>query len=104
MYIRVTKNSKGQGYYHLVESYREGGKVKQKVLLSLGKVEDNRLEDLISAIGKHKDVFTALEAAKSLEIEDTYILGPLLAIQHIFTRFGIEKLLLSIASQHPPGD
>lgn len=101
MYIRITKNNKGQSYYHLVESFREGGKVRQKVLLSLGKVEDNRLEELIAAIGKHKDVLTALEAAKSLEIEDTYILGPLLVLQHIFKRFGIEQLLLDIASQHP---
>lgn len=101
MYIRTTKNSKGQSYYHLVESYREGGKVKQRVLLSLGKVEDNRLEELISAIGKHKDVVTALEAAKSLEIEDTYVLGPLLTIQHIFKHFGIGKLLSAIAAQHP---
>jgi hypothetical protein len=101
MYIRVTKNSNGQGYYHLVESYRENGKVKQKVLLSLGKIEDNRLDELISAIGKHKDVLTALEAAKSLEIENTYVLGPLLVLQHIFTRFGIEKLLSAIAKQHP---
>jgi transposase len=100
MYIRITKNSRGQGYYHLVESYRENGKVKQKVLLSLGKVEENRLEELITAIGKHKDVLTALEAAKSLEVDDTYILGPLLVFQHIFKRFGIEKLLSTIASQH----
>lgn len=101
MYIRITKNNKGQSYYHLVESFREEGKVKQKVLLSLGKVEDNRLEELIAAIGKHKDIVTALEAAKSLEIEDTYILGPLLVLQHIFKRFGIQKLLLDIASKHP---
>lgn len=71
------------------------------MLLSLGRVEENRLDELISAISKHKDVITALEAAKSLEIEDTYILGPLLAIEHIFTRFGIRKFLLSIAQQHP---
>lgn len=101
MYIRITKNSKGQSYYHLVESYRENGKVKQKVLLSLDKVEDNRLEELITAIGKHKDVLTALEAAKSLEIDDTYILGPLIVIQHIFKQFGIGKLLSEIASRHP---
>ena len=101
MYIRIKKNSKRQGYYHLVESYREQGKVKQKVLLSLGKVEDNRLDGLISAISKHKDLITALEAAKSLEIKDTYILGPLLALQHVFARFGVKKLLSTIASQHP---
>src|SRR3972149_1135857 len=101
MFIRITTNRKGQGYYHLVESYRDQGKVKQRILLSLGKVGEDRLDDLISAISRHKDVLTALDAAKSLEIEDTYILGPLLILQHIFARFGIQPLLAKIAAQHP---
>ena len=101
MYIRTTTNSKGQSYYHLVESYRENGKVKQKVLLSLGRVGEDKLDDLISAISKHKDVITVLEAAKSIEIENTYILGPLLVLQHVFKCFGIDKVLSAITSQHP---
>ena len=100
MFIRITTNSKGQGYYHLVESYRDQGKVRQRILLSLGKVGEDRLDDLISAISRHKDVLTALDAAKSLEIEDTYILGPLLILQHVFARFGIKPLLAKIARQH----
>lgn len=101
MFIKITTNRKGQSYYHLVESYRNQGKVKQRTLLSLGKVGEDRLDELVSAIGRHKDVITALEAAKSLDIEDTYILGPLLALQHIFSFFGIDRLLTEIAAQHP---
>lgn len=100
MFIRVTTNRKGQSYYHLVESYRDQGKVRQRTLLSLGKVEENRLDELVSAISKHKDVLTALEAAKTIEIDDTYILGPLLVLQHIFTRFGIGSILSGITTQH----
>lgn len=100
MFIRITTNSKGQSYYHLVESYRDQGKVRQRILLSLGKVGEDRLDDLILAISRHKDVLTALDAAKSLEIEDTYILGPLLILQHVFARFGIKPLLAKIAGQH----
>jgi transposase len=100
MYIKVTTNKKGQKYYHLVESYREQGKVKQRLLMSLGKVGEDQIEDLISAISRHKDVLSALEAAKSLEIEDTYILGPVLALQHIFTHFGIKSLCSEIAAKH----
>jgi len=44
MYIKITKNAKGQAYYHLVESYRHNGKVKQRTLMSLGKVDDNRIQ------------------------------------------------------------
>jgi hypothetical protein len=43
MYIKITKNAKGQTYYHLVESYRHNGKVKQRTLMFLGKVDDNRI-------------------------------------------------------------
>lgn len=100
MYIRITKNRNGQAYYHLVESYRDQGKVRQRILLSLGKVGEDGLDKLIAAIGKHKDVLTAVEAAKSLDIEDTYILGPLLAVQHIFHLFGIDRILRRIAAKH----
>src|SRR5436305_14749484 len=101
MYIRITTNRQGQAYYHLVESYRENGKVRQRTLLSLGRVGEDRLDDLIAAIGKHKDVISTLEAAKSVAIDDTYILGPLLVLQHMFTRFGIATLLDSIVHKHP---
>lgn len=101
MYIRVTTNKRGQAYYHLVESYRENGKVRQRKLLSLGKVGEDRLDDLIAAIGKHKDVMSALEAAKCVAIDDTYILGPVLVLQQIFTRFGITDQLNHIVSRHP---
>lgn len=100
MFIRITKNRNGQAYYHLVESYRDEGKVKQRTLLSLGKVGEDGLDKLIAAIGKHKDILTAVEAAKSLDIEDTYILGPLLAVQHIFHLFGIDQILHRIAAKH----
>ena len=96
MYIRTTTNRQGQAYYHLVESYRENGKVRQRKLLSLGRVGEDRLDELITAIGKHKDVISTLEAAKSVDIDDTYILGPLLILQHIFAQFGIPALLDNI--------
>ena len=40
MYIRITKNAKGQAYYHPVESYSHKGKVKQRTLMSFGKADD----------------------------------------------------------------
>lgn len=101
MFIKITTNKSGQSYYHLVESYRDGQKVRQRTLLSLGKVGEDRLDELITAISRHKNVLTAMEAAKSLEIEDTYILGPLLVLQHIFSLFGIDRILNDIAALHP---
>lgn len=101
MYIKITKNSQGQAYYHLVESHRVNGKPKQRTLLSLGKVGEDRLDELISAISKHKEVFGILDLAKSISVEDTYILGPLLILEQMFERFGIYELLNEIVLKHP---
>lgn len=100
MFIKITKNKRGCPYYHLVESYRDQGKVRQRTLLSLGKVGEDGLDKLIAAISKHKDVLTATEAIKSVDIEDTYVLGPLLAVQHVFCLFKIDRILREIAKTH----
>ena len=39
MFIRIIK-SKNHEYIKIVENYREDGKVKQRVVANLGKVED----------------------------------------------------------------
>ena len=68
MFIKITKNAKGASYYHLVESYREKGKVKQRTLLSLGKVEDGKLKDLADALSKHLDTTHIFDIAKSIDV------------------------------------
>ena len=101
MYIKITKNQAGQAYYHLVESYRDGGKVRQRTLLSLGKVGEDRLDELIAAIARHRDVASWVEMAKRISVEATTILGPLLAIRQMFARFGIDEVLSSLCRAHP---
>jgi hypothetical protein len=78
MFIKITKNKNGTAYYHLVESYRDEGKVKQRTLLSLGRVDEGKLEQLAEAISKHTDKLSVFNLAKDIDIKDTYILGPLL--------------------------
>lgn len=73
MFIKLTKNQRGEGYYHLVESYREDGKVKQRTLLSLGKVEDGKLEQLSVLLSKYTQTKQIIELSKSIDVKDTYI-------------------------------
>ena len=101
MFIKVTKNSSGQSYYHLVESYRECGKVKQRTLLALGRAGEDRMEEVVAAIARHKEIFTILELAKSISVENTYILGPLLILQRMFETSGIDGVLKSVSNKHP---
>ena len=101
MFIKTTTNSAGQTYYHLVESYRLNGKVKHRTLLSLGKAGEDRMDELIAAISRHKEILTLLELAKSIDVKDTYILGPLLVLERLFEKSGLNPILESITARHP---
>lgn len=101
MYIKVTKNQRGEAYHHLVESYRENGKVRQRTLLSLGRVEDGKVLELAEAVAKHVDMMTVLEAAKSVDVREAYVLGPLLVLDKMMETLGINKLLSRIQDAHP---
>jgi len=101
MYIRVTSNNKGQRYFHLVESCRIEGKPRQRVLLSLGRVEDNQLDALAKSIAKFTKQVRLIDLAKDVSIEDTYILGPLLVLEQLFESLGIKTILDGICVSHP---
>jgi transposase len=100
MFIKITKNQRGEGYYHLVESYREEGKVKQRTLLSLGKVEEGKLEQLSVALSKFTKTKQIIELSKSVDVKDTYILGPVLLLDRIYENLGIRTVLEQIQKQH----
>lgn len=101
MFIKTTTNSQGQSYYHLVESYRDKGTVRHRTLLALGKAGEDRLDDLVTAIAKHKQIFTILELAKAISIEETFILGPLLVLERLFEKSGIRQILADLSQKHP---
>lgn len=100
MYIRTTKNQRGESYYHLVESYRQDGQVKQRTLLSLGKVGEGKIEVLAEAISKHIDTTKLFAMIKDVDIKDTYILGPLLVLERMVDVLGINSCLAKISQEH----
>ena len=100
MYIRTTKNQRGHSYYHLVEAYRQDGKVKQRTLMSLGRVEDNRIEELATAISKHLETINIFNLSKEIDVSDTYILGPLLVLDRMLETLGIKAVLQNVLLQH----
>jgi len=100
MYIRITKNKRGDAYYHLVESFRQDGKVKQRTLLSLGRVEDNKLEQLSKAISKHLDTIHVLDLAKHVDVNNAYIYGSLMVLDRLMESLGINVVISEIAAAH----
>src|SRR3990167_8710064 len=69
--------------------------------MSLGRAGEDRMDDVISAIGKYKDVLTLIDLAKNISIADTFILGPLLVLERMFEQSGIDRVLTKIAEKHP---
>ena len=100
MFIKITKNSRGVGYYHLVESFRKNGKVKQRTLLSLGRAEEGKLEALANALSKHVETNIIFDLAKAIDIKDTYILGPLLVLERMMDSLGIHHILEVVKAKH----
>ena len=101
VHIRTVRDSKGQAYYQLVESFRQNGQVKKRILLSLGKVENHKIDELSQAIARHRNQLTAIDRAGSIDVKETFILGPLLVVEGLFRKLGINALLEGIQKQHP---
>lgn len=104
MYIKVTKNSVGQAYYHLVESYWSEGKSRQRTLISLGRVGEGgeeKLDELAAAISKHRETLTVTQLAKEISVNETFILGPLLILERLFELTGINEVIAEVIRKHP---
>lgn len=100
MFIRITRNRKGDAYYHLVESYRDQGKVRQRLLLALGRVEDGMLEKVAAALNKHLDTIQVLDLAKHIDIESAYVYGSLMVLDRLMEQLGINQVIETIVQQH----
>lgn len=100
MFVRVTKNKKGDAYYHLVESFRDHGKVRQRLVLALGRVEDGMLEKVAAALNKQLDTIQVLDLAKHIDIENAYVYGSLLVLDRLMEQLGINQVIENINQQH----
>ena len=76
-----------------MESYRENGKVRQRTLLSLGRTDEGKLEQLAKALEKHTALITAEQLAEQLSVDKTFILGPLLILQRLFEKTGVNEAI-----------
>ena len=101
MFIKRTKNSRGQIYYHIAESYWKDGKSHHRTLISLGRAKEPRLEEILKLINRHLDVVSATQLTKEIDVKNTFILGPLLIIEALFKQLGLYELLEELKEKHP---
>lgn len=98
MFVRV-KNSHGYKYLQIVESKREGKKVKQRVLSTLGQVDalraSGKIDDLTRSLAKFSSFRAVLDAHRegSIQAHRTLSIGPTLVFDRLWQELGIDAAL-----------
>ncbi|PNR93995.1 hypothetical protein X924_07170, partial [Petrotoga sp. 9PWA.NaAc.5.4] len=70
IFLRTVKNNEGKQYLRIVESYRENGKTKQKIIANLGRVDLISVKEAENIIRKLEEIFGIKEGLKIEEIEE----------------------------------
>jgi transposase len=97
MFVRSIKVPSSSGVVHeyvrVVESVRENGRVKQKVVLNLGRRDT--LLTLLPLLQRflHGDAAPPLEHDGPLQVLDASTWGPVLVVRHFFQQLGLWPLL-----------
>jgi len=97
------KAAKGGNYLQLVESYREGRRVRQRVLLTLGRAEEmersGRMDALLASAARFARKSLVLSAHERGEapVVSTVSIGAALAFERLWTETGIREILKEAA-------
>ena len=95
MFVRE-KTARGHRYLYLVESVREGGRVRQEIVRALGRKDvllaSGELDRLIASIARHSERAMILSDMEAGRLACTRIGGPLL-FGRLWERLGIGEVL-----------
>jgi hypothetical protein len=98
MFVRE-KVARGHRYLYLVESIREGGRVRQQIVRALGRkdalLESGDLDRLIASLARHSERAMILSDMEAGQIACTRIGGPLL-FGRLWERLGIPEVLADL--------
>ena len=100
---RSDRNGTSYEYLQIVRSYREGGKVRQQVIASLGRrealVASGELDGLLRSLAKFSDNLRVMEAVRTsgLAARTARQWGPALVFGRLWDRQGLPDLLGQLA-------
>jgi transposase len=98
MFVRV-KKTHGYKYLQIVESIREGNKVKQRVLTTLGQLDalssSGKIDALVHSLAKFSSTLQIISAHRegSLQAHQSLSIGPALVFERLWHRLGIDEVL-----------
>ena len=98
MFVRI-KNSHGYKYLQIVESKREGKKVKQRVLTTLGQLDalsaSGKIDDLTRSLAKFSSLRAVIDAHRqgTIQAHRTLAIGPALVFERLWQQLGIDEVI-----------
>jgi hypothetical protein len=98
VFVRV-KKSHGYNYLQIVESKREGKKVKQRVLTTLGQLDalnaSGKIDDLTRSLAKFSSIKTIIDAHRqgAIQAHRSLSLGPALVFERLWQQLGIKEAI-----------
>ena len=105
MYISVNRNTKGVAYLQIARSYREGGKVKREVLLSLGRLDvlqaTGQIDALVKSLSRFATRQKLIDLSKDVSVSQVYHLGAAHVVSKMMERLGLKRMLERLAAEHP---
>jgi hypothetical protein len=110
MFVRARRSVQGGvtcEYLQIVRSYREGSKVRQQVLATLGRrdalTSSGELDGLLRSLGRFSEKLQVVEAVRAdgLRARTSRVWGPALVFGRLWERQGVGGLLKSLATGRP---
>src|SRR5271157_4540960 len=98
MFVRI-KKTKGYRYLQIVESRREGKKISQRVLATLGQVDElttsGKIDDLTQSMAKFASKLQVIDAHRkgTIQAHRTVSLGPALVFERLWHQLGIDEVI-----------
>jgi hypothetical protein len=96
-------------YLQIVESYREGPKVRQRVLATLGRVDDlvasGQLDGLLRSLSRFSERLRVVEAVRTsgLSAQTAKAWGPALVFGRLWQRQGLPSILTALSADRKFG-
>src|ERR1019366_8966622 len=106
MFVRI-KKSHGYKYLQIVESKREGKKVKQRVLTTLGQLDalsaSGKIDDLTRSLAKFSSIRTIIDAHRegTIQAHRTLSIGPALVFDRLWQQLGIKEAIEGQVAARP---
>ena len=96
MFVRLKKTGSYQ-YLQIVQTYREGKKVKQRVISTLGRLEElqekGEIESIITSLSKYSQEVIMCLTSRSDPKSVSFIIGPVLIFERLWRGCGLYSII-----------